>query len=259
LVAARFWFAMDRSAPARSSLPRAIALLVAGLFWAAAPASAAELPATDSASGKVPLAAKIVRYATRVVAKYDANANGWLEQDEWRLMGGKPQSADGNGDRLITVEEFAQYVANYSQRRRIRLRSPGPEIQFVFPLLQSHHDAVSLRQQDAAPDEPPVTRQPPKPRFHVAPSQLPEGLPKWFVDRDRDGDGQLSLHEFTAQTPRADTSLFQRADANGDGLLTARECMRTKKAQPAQTPSGAEPTATSAGQPGTADDSGDTP
>lgn len=202
----------------------------------------AELAGPDSSSGKVPIAAKIVRYARRMIVKYERNGDGQLEPEEWRQMGGDAGAADANGDRLITVEEFSQYVANYSLRRKIRLRSPGPEIQFVFPLLQNHNDAVSLRQQETVPVQPPPAKPPRKPRFYVRPSELPEGLPKWFVDRDTDGDAQVSLHEFTAGTPRADMNLFNRSDANGDGLLTPRECIDAMKTQPTQEPKDVEST-----------------
>jgi hypothetical protein len=227
--------------------PRRLLLIAAAVLSAAAVGVGSETAGGDLGSGKVPIAAKIVRYATRLVRKYDGNGDGWLEQEEWRQMGGDPRDADANGDRLITLEELTQYVANYSLRRKIRLRSPGPEIQFVFPLLQTHNDAVSLRQQGTTvPAKPPLARPTPKPRFHVPSADLPEGLPQWFVQRDTDGDGQVSLHEFTAKTPRADMSLFSRTDANGDGLLTARECVNAAKSLPAQPPTSGE----SAGPPG---------
>src|SRR5207248_7408241 len=54
--------------------------------------------------------------------------------------------------------------------------------------------------------------------------KLPKDLPKWFVELDQDGDGQISLAEWR----RAGKSLeeFAKYDRNEDGLLTPAEVLR---------------------------------
>jgi hypothetical protein len=44
-------------------------------------------------------------------------------------------------------------------------------------------------------------------------------LPDWYLERDRDGDGQLGLYEW----PRGERLDFSRWDINGDGFLTPQE------------------------------------
>lgn len=66
---------------------------------------------------------------------------------------------------------------------------------------------------------------------------LPSGLPSWFTDNDKDGDGQLSMNEW----PSDRFEEFSKYDRNGDGIITIEEAMKTVPkavvAAPAATPS----------------------
>ena len=50
-----------------------------------------------------------------------------------------------------------------------------------------------------------------------------EGIPRWFLARDANGDGQLSLREFAPTLSLEATAFFGRLDADGDGLVTPDE------------------------------------
>ena len=50
-------------------------------------------------------------------------------------------------------------------------------------------------------------------------------MPEWFTRRDTNGDGQLSLSEFAPNPTQADLEEFARYDRNGDGFITAQECL----------------------------------
>jgi Ca2+-binding EF-hand superfamily protein len=55
------------------------------------------------------------------------------------------------------------------------------------------------------------------------PRQLPNGVPAWFVQLDRNGDGQLSLNEWKhSGRPIAE---FLAMDRNNDGFVTAHELL----------------------------------
>ncbi|HQR07194.1 MAG TPA: EF-hand domain-containing protein [Gemmatales bacterium] len=52
---------------------------------------------------------------------------------------------------------------------------------------------------------------------------LPSGLPSWFTDNDKDGDGQLTMNEW----PGDRFEEFTKYDRNGDGIITIEEAMKT--------------------------------
>jgi Ca2+-binding EF-hand superfamily protein len=66
-------------------------------------------------------------------------------------------------------------------------------------------------------------------KYFVPRTHLPEGLPSWFVNRDADGDGQLTIAEFSPKATRTQLDQFTRYDANGDGLITSAEYLRGAK------------------------------
>jgi hypothetical protein len=61
---------------------------------------------------------------------------------------------------------------------------------------------------------------------------LPPGLPAYFTQGDTDRDGQVGLYEWVQSFGNEEAALgeFKKLDLNGDGLLTAEEYLRAKKA-----------------------------
>jgi hypothetical protein len=74
---------------------------------------------------------------------------------------------------------------------------------------------------------------------------LTSGLPGWFVERDADGDAQLTLSEYSPRLRTTEVAEFKRFDTNGDGVLTPAELTRAgaKAAAGASTTPGASSTA----------------
>ena len=66
-------------------------------------------------------------------------------------------------------------------------------------------------------------------RFFVASVRLPQGVPPWFIARDLDGDGQLTLSESAPHRTQADIDEFNRYDTNHDGVITADEVLQLGK------------------------------
>ena len=50
-----------------------------------------------------------------------------------------------------------------------------------------------------------------------------QGVPRWFIQRDKNGDGQISLAEFAPTLSLEAVALFQRLDKNGDGFIEPDE------------------------------------
>ena len=64
--------------------------------------------------------------------------------------------------------------------------------------------------------------------FTVPPSQL-KGMPRWFILRDLNGDGQLTLREFAPFLSLEGVAFFGRLDLNGDGFITPDEFREFQK------------------------------
>jgi len=58
--------------------------------------------------------------------------------------------------------------------------------------------------------------------YHVPLEEL-RGVPVWFIQRDKNGDGQLSMLEYDPTLSPRGLAEFGRLDKNGDGFLTPDE------------------------------------
>jgi hypothetical protein len=201
------------------------------------------------ATARRPLApsAKVLRYAQHVLDEHDANGDGQLDEAELGGMEGNPRIADANRDGAVTASEFAKYVAMYGFRRRIRLMPAVPEERDrSLPLLSptvtpSRRERAGLTRNgieatepsgrtSTASDAPLVKKQRIPRKYTVSRDSLPQGLPSWFLVRDRDGDAQLTLAEYARDGSETSIREFSRYDANGDGVVTPDECLRAPRA-----------------------------
>lgn len=220
-------------APAQSieTTPATTTPLVTTPDKPAEPAAAGSDAGTE-ASQRV--AAKVVRYAQRFVSRYDTNHNGQLERQEWpAAMQEKLLAADLNHDGILDVAEYARYISDYSRQRRIRLLPPqSGDLAELAPLLNpTTAQSATFGTSPLPAESAAVPATTPKPaarrdtKFYVAPDRLPKGLPDWFFARDRDGDGQLTILEYSPKGIPAELQQFKQLDRNGDGLLTPDECL----------------------------------
>ena len=68
-------------------------------------------------------------------------------------------------------------------------------------------------------------------REYAAPPQVLRGAPVWFLARDKNGDGQLTILEFAPNLSQRSLALFGRYDADGDEIITADEAKKGPSAQ----------------------------
>lgn len=202
--------------------------------------------------------AKMRRYAERVVKKLDRNGNGTLEAAEWASLPGDPRLIDANHDGVITVDELSAYLARYARLHPLHdeatawqhLPQPPPMIfQPVTPAdrppasaaaEQGGMPATSAEESAAdggaaakgkAADKGQVLEDLRRGRkYYVAPAALPPGLPDWFIERDKNGDGQLTLDEFAPDGSAAARRQFHEYDKNGDGVITPDEVVAPARA-----------------------------
>jgi len=201
-----------------------------------------------------PVSSKVLRYAERIVKQYDTNGDGQLQADEWKAMKGDPVQIDLDRDTQISVDEYARYIAKYGRSHQIHLVAPPtPAYIETLPALfqpaaeaQASSDAEPTSESeeedmDTEEDELELMLRPPSERsvrrksryqqkFYIPRSKLPTGLPEWFVQRDTDGDGQVSLAEFAPGGGRLEAAEFARYDTDRDGMITAKECLEAGKA-----------------------------
>ena len=197
--------------------------------------------------------AKVVRYATTMIKRYDTDGDGILQREEWEKMPGTPQAIDLNGDGQITKDELVWYMMQYGQSRTIHrtffvdLSEPykfDPANMRIFqPVMpratappvadtttQESSDDAAEKMIDA--NDKPIDedayqkmleeRQIPASRpYHVLPESL-RGVPRWFIMLDKDGDGQISMAEFLERYPRA-VRLFKQYDKNDNGFIEPDE------------------------------------
>lgn len=229
------------------------------------------LPASPKSAAAAP--AKVRRYVERIIRAYDTNGDGQLQRAEWQAMQGQPGQIDGNGDGIVTDEEFVRHVMQFAARRHIRLLSPEPQPATVeAPLLEpvSREPAANTEEKKEAQEEPSgpgsgaapdgvpadagstsagkaeaTSRDASRPRdrkFYVPPSRMPKDLPAWFHSRDRDGDGQITLSEYAPAMTSALLAEFSQFDLDSDGVITVQEYLaRAKGAAKAPPPTAPAP------------------
>ncbi len=62
-------------------------------------------------------------------------------------------------------------------------------------------------------------------RFRAPHERLPEGLPDWFLERDVNMDGQVSMWEFADEWTDEKVHKFFQYDGNNDGVITVEEAL----------------------------------
>ncbi len=188
------------------------------------------------AQGTEPVPMKVLRYARHVIARHDTTGDGRLSPEEWENLEGVPASADRDGDGYLTADDLAAYLAQYGARRRIRLMPATVDGAIRLPSLLHAGDwdpdsEPGLGGETPAWDEPPAEPDIPDEerggarRFTASSGRLPSGLPRWFIERDLDGDGQVTLAEFAPTGSPAAIEQFRAYDRDGDGVITAREAL----------------------------------
>ena len=171
---------------------------------------------------------KVLRYSQYLLNLYDTDRDGVLQKSEWKRMHGKPELIDANGDGEISVEEMTRWVAGYGRRKQSGNTAPTETT--IPESTQPNSKPTAAPETDAPPQAASASNgerladRSKETKYYVSPKRLPAGLPEWFVQRDLDGDGQLTFSEYSPNSVAAELVEFEGYDANGDGVVTAKEC-----------------------------------
>ncbi len=164
---------------------------------------------------------RIRRYAQSLLKQYDKNGNGKLEKEEWSRMRGDPKEADRNKDGIVTLDELTRRLADYSRSRQKGSGSSHSSDSSSRDSSSSDSRRSHYHRSRSSDEEKSKGY-----RFLTPTERLPEGLPSWFTQRDADGDGQVSMAEYSQSWTKSKAAEFTKLDPNGDGVITPAECLR---------------------------------
>jgi Ca2+-binding EF-hand superfamily protein len=178
--------------------------------------------------------------AARAFGYYDANKDGKIDREEMNRSryGADLLMYDQNRDGVITLNEM-EY--RYARRRVENTRNAGGG--GGSPQASDTADRGGRGNRDAGRGGGDGGRggdrratgkeENPNPfanlnSYRIVPpvERLPAGLPDWFARNDADGDGQISMAEFSATWTDAVLADFLQFDLNRDGLITPDECLK---------------------------------
>ncbi len=213
---------------------------------------------------------KLRKYADYLIKKYDKNEDGLLQENEWKPMP-QAQAVDLDGNFQLNSEELVFYLARFAKNRSLlkpeplliqpnKVTVPSTEGIKIHPLsgkpspkskgeikkqknglsdlTESEFKAMLVKPADSEIDSEAKLEilleemdESPQREYTVSAAQM-KGVPRWFILRDRDGDGQLSLREYSPSLSTGSIAFFGRLDTNGDGFITPDEIRAALKSVP---------------------------
>jgi Ca2+-binding EF-hand superfamily protein len=177
----------------------------------AAPATTASAAVGATAASAPPPAAipqVVLDFADGTIKENDVNKDGTLDGEEVAKMSSRRRKADINADGKITRDELIAYQMGF--------QSSSPTSSSVSVGSVNYGGRVAS------------TKGIKTYRFLTPIERMPQGLPDWFVRSDANGDGQVSMAEFSSSWDDAKAAEFTRWDRNGDGFVTTREATAAK-------------------------------
>ncbi len=158
------------------------------------------------------------REASETMRRYDRNNNGFVDKNELSSrFSGNPMDFDRNRDGKLSLDELA---VRYARRRE------GNEE------AKKEKKREDRRERKADVEVPDVYGGRKSYRVGEA-RKSPEGVPGYFSDKDANGDGQVTMAEFTSEWDDEQVKAFFDSDFNRDGVITVDEAMRMVEQGPA--------------------------
>ncbi len=180
-----------------------------------APSTPAAAPAASSTSfGTQSDADRNRKWASDIVAKYDKDGNKILEGDELATLKQSTLAADKDGDGKITIDELVRLSTSKSAGTP---SNPTPTAA-ARPAIAEKANAKPTA--DDTADRVIVNKSRKSYRF----KSTKERQQSWrFASKDANGDGQVSMSEYTSIWNDRTAAEFQRYDKDNDGMITPEE------------------------------------
>lgn len=212
--------------------------------------------ATSSTPGAAPAGgdARTEQMMRFMMDRYDTNKSGVIEKEEWGSFRSDPSAFDANKDNKISREELAAYLQSRMSSGGFGGPGGGPPGGFGGrpPSMSGGSDgdrrdrgdrgdrgdrrdrgdsssSFYTRSADGAATAAPTTAKKSDRKSYrslTSTERLPKGLPEWFPRNDSNADGQVAMAEFSASWSNSTAAEFAQFDLNGDGLITAKECLQ---------------------------------
>jgi Ca2+-binding EF-hand superfamily protein len=196
-----------------------LAVRIAGFWGEKAYRRSGDKKGSDNASsreksktGKRSSSDKYARYAASLMRQYDKNRSGVLEKDEASQLRGYLAGSDRNGDGKVTASELKSRLSSYGQRGK---RGGGDTSRSSKHKKSRHVSKSRSHRSSGYRSRSPIERQ-------------SDDLPKWFARCDANADGQVAMSEYASEWTDEKIAEFKGYDLNGDGLITAKECLQAK-------------------------------
>ena len=139
-----------------------------------------------------------------------------------------PKSAPAS-DGPVVLAEAPQASGPAPESEAPMLESEASSEDDTPPVETPKSDAPPV-ENAAAPVPAPTARPTPAPPARTQTTTLtfkrpplPAGMPSWFTERDKDGDGMVGMYEWSID----DLATFRKYDLNGDGFISIDEALRT--------------------------------
>jgi EF hand len=196
-------------------------------------AKAPPTPATPELSD----AERARAWAKEIIKKNDKNGDGLLQESEQGSLG-QSVKADTNGDHVITMDELVAFASR--KPGSAPASSSSAAAPAASPSGPSSSDAKTASGGGAAESSGKVVKasshgttgaksakeSAKSYRFKTAKERLPAGLPGWFTSKDANGDGQVSMSEYSKSWTESQAAEFKRLDLDNDGIITAEEALK---------------------------------
>jgi Ca2+-binding EF-hand superfamily protein len=164
---------------------------------------------TASSFGTVPESERIRKFASDTLKKHDADGNGILEGEELKDLG-TSRNADKDGDGKITHNELVALYTPTTASTSTSTVSPAATKPAAESKPSSDSSAKSLIVNTSRKSY----------RF----KSTKERINSWkFSSKDANGDGQVSMSEYSSSWSDRTASEFQRYDKDNDGMITVEE------------------------------------